>query len=81
MIRILIFYPSRIQGQEGTESRIRICNIGIPHVFVSWLIVLDQCFFVGVKVRRLNEDGESVPVYPTTISLLAEYDPKVESIL
>jgi hypothetical protein len=50
----------------------------IPHVFVGCSYYL---FFAGVKVRRLNEDGESVPVYPTTISLLAEYDPKVESIL
>jgi hypothetical protein len=46
----------------------------ITHVFVGCSFYL---FFAGVKVRRLNDDGESVPVYPTTISLLAEYDPKV----
>ena len=34
-------------------------------------------FVLGVKVRRLNEEGASVPVYGTKVSLKAEYDPKV----
>jgi hypothetical protein len=37
-----------------------------------------ELWCAGVKVRRLDEEGSSVPVYPTTISLHAEYDPKVE---
>ena len=33
----------------------------------------------GVKVRRLDDEGVSVPVYPTKVSLKAEYDPKVSN--
>jgi len=44
----------------------------------------DECYFHGVKVRRLDEEGKSEPVYPTKVSLKAEYDPmgmtvKIES--
>ena len=33
--------------------------------------------YAGVKVRRLDEEGKSEPVYPTKVSLKAEYDPMV----
>jgi len=36
----------------------------------------DECYFHGVKVRRMNDDGQSVPVYATKVTLKAEYDPK-----
>jgi len=36
----------------------------------------DECYFHGVKVRRLDDDGQSVPVYATKVTLKAEYDPK-----
>jgi len=36
----------------------------------------DDCTFNGVKVRRMNEEGSSVPVYPTAVTLRVEYDPK-----
>jgi len=37
---------------------------------------VDECTFPGVKVRRLNDEGASIPVYGTKVSLRAEYDPK-----
>ena len=30
-------------------------------------------------MRRLDDEGVSVPVYPTKVSLKAEYDPKVSN--
>jgi len=40
------------------------------------MATVDACTFHGVKVRRLDDEGVSVPVYPTKVSLKAEYDPK-----
>ena len=45
----------------------------IIHTFI-------QIISLGVKVRRLDDEGVSVPVYPTKVSLKAEYDPKVSNV-
>ena len=65
-----------IFGKRGWGSIILFWANIHKHIcsLIDWLI---DWLLSGVKVRRLDDEGVSVPVYPTKVSLKAEYNPTV----
>ena len=43
------------------------------------MAAISETLFKGVRVKRLDDEGNSVPVYKVPVEVQLEYDPKVDS--
>ena len=45
------------------------------------MAAISETLFRGVRVRRLDDEGNSVMVYKVPVEVQLEYDPKVATVL
>ena len=53
------------------QKIVEICNMA----------AISETLFRGVRVRRLDDEGNSVMVYKVPVEVQLEYDPKVATLL